>query len=185
MTIRKRGDRRGLNPRQPEPQSSELQEIPNTCGPKQVAGHRVKSGGYVRSRTGSRFDSVGQAVMPHRPEEPESSVLEKILFALNIHGGVVAFRNNIGAVKKGARFIRYGVGGKGGTDIMAFVAVETFCVPVFIEVKRRKGVVEEHQEAFMARMRSYGATAGTARTVDEALALVDDARRSAIRVVAA
>ena len=174
--LRKRGDRRGLNPRQLEPQSSEPTILTNTGDTPEVASGRVKSRGCGGGRTRSR----------KAPRELEGPIQERILFALNVHGGVVALRNNVGAIKKGARYIRYGLGGsggvsaKGGADIIAFVAVEDFAVVVAIEVKRPGEDLDDHQVEWCERMRRYGVVVGRAESVEEALALVDEARRRAV-----
>lgn len=44
----------------------------------------------------------------------------------------------------------------------------------FIEVKNKKGRVRPAQEAFIKKMQDYGLIAGVARSVDDALKIVED-----------
>lgn len=118
-----------------------------------------------------------------RNPELEGPIQDRIIFALNTLGGVVAMRNTVGAVKRRGGFYSYGLGASGGTsakgsaDVIAFVAMHTFAVVVAIEVKRPGEELDDHQEAWCERMRAYGVVCGRAESVPEALALVETARR--------
>src|SRR5262245_52685275 len=100
--------------------------------------------------------------------EPESSVLRRVQEALWACGGVHVMRNNVGAIRKGKRYIKYGLG-VGSADIVAIVAPHGrwLCV----ETKRAKGgKATEEQARWLEVMRRYGAVAGICRTPEEALA---------------
>jgi hypothetical protein len=113
------------------------------------------------------------------PGALEGDVQKNILFALNTYGGVVAWRNNSGMIK---RKYRYGLE-KGASDIVALVSVERangspLAVPMFIECKRERGGKQSvDQETFMAKVQRYGAYGDFCRSVESALALVDLIRR--------
>jgi hypothetical protein len=115
---------------------------------------------------------VGEKV---RRAEPEASVLQRVQEALWVAGGVHVMRNTVGFVKKGQRGIKYGLG-VGSSDVVAIVA--PFGRWLCIETKRGKGgVVEPEQEAWLAKMKTYGAVVGVCRSPEEALVLVEEARR--------
>lgn len=110
--------------------------------------------------------------------ETEASVLEKVTMALKTCGGVHVMRNTVGAVKKGGRYIRYGLE-VGSADIVAIVAPHGrwLC----IETKRPKGYeATEAQEKWLRTMRGYGAVVGVCRTAEEALRLVELARKNEV-----
>lgn len=127
------------------------------------------------------FEWTGQIVMPvvgkkKAKVEPESSVLKRVTEALWAAGGVHVMRNNVGAVKKGQRFIRYGLE-KSSSDLVAIVAPHGrwLC----IECKRSdggNGVEEVEQNIWLTKMRGYGAVAGICTTPEDALLLVALAR---------
>src|ERR1044072_18639 len=126
-----------------------------------------------------RIESSGQIAMPYRPEEPESSVQASILRVLNMLGDVEAHRNNTGVHRAGRRYIPYGLGGKGGTDIIAFVRVRGFAVVGAIETKRHGKDATDDQRKWMRERERYGVITGTCTTVQQALALIDEARKRA------
>jgi hypothetical protein len=112
-----------------------------------------------------------------RGAEPESSVLQKVTEALWAQGGVEVMRNNVGAIKKGRRYIKYGLG-KGSSDLVCIVA--PYGRWLCIETKRPKGgVVDEDQRKWLAKMKTYGAIVAVCTSPDEVRALVEQARRPA------
>lgn len=128
-----------------------------------------------------REDWTGQRLMAHAPVESESSVQGRIVETLSRCGNVHVMRNNVGAIKKGPRYIKYGLG-VGSSDIVAIVGPSGrwLC----LEVKRpEKSKTDperlEAQRKWRARMAELGAVVGEVRTVDEALDLLQQARRSA------
>jgi hypothetical protein len=105
--------------------------------------------------------------------------------------GYTLFRNNVGAAwqgkkinqtpgtitLKGYRFIRYGVGGKGGSDLIGFKRVTVTpdmvgqTIPVFaaVEVKRKRGRIEvrDEQKQFRDGVLSHGGIAVISRTAED------------------
>jgi hypothetical protein len=127
----------------------------------------------------------------------EKDVLKSTLFALNTYGGVIAWRNNNGMAKRGKIMMRFGLE-KGASDILALVSVEldalckcctvptrhagvvgrALAVPLFLECKRAKGSKKrEEQEAFIQKVRGYGAYADWCDNPKSALEMVDRIRR--------
>lgn len=120
----------------------------------------------------------GQVLMPHAPKsgrvESEASVVKRCLEAIRAAGGVHAMRNNVGAIKKGGRFIRYGLE-KGSSDYCCIVAPwgRWLC----LEFKRGDGGdPTEKQIAWLAKMRNYGAVADFCSSPERALELLAEAR---------
>jgi hypothetical protein len=85
--------------------------------------------------------------------------------------GYKTWRNNVGAYKDSRGFwIRYGVAGKGGSDLIGLqVGTGRF---VAIEVKSPTGVISDEQEAFLNAVRNDGGIAGVCRSVEDFLALI-------------
>jgi len=109
--------------------------------------------------------------------EPEASVLKRVLSALAAAPGVIAWRNNTGAVKKGPRFIRFGLA-VGSADVVPIVAPHGRWLA--IETKRPKnGETTEKQDEWLGLVRRMGGVAGVARSPEEALELLEQARRAA------
>lgn len=108
--------------------------------------------------------------------EPESSVLQKVQEALWACGGVLVFRNNVGAIKKGRRYVRFGLG-VGSADLVCVVAPHGRLLA--IETKRPKGYeATEEQEKWLTRVRQYGGIAAVVRSPDEVYDLVEKARKA-------
>lgn len=108
-------------------------------------------------------------------EPPEAAILSAILQALAYHPGVAfAHRMNSGAYLidslAGRRFIRYGF--PGCPDIIGMTKQAR---AIYIEVKRPSGRVSPDQQRFLELARQHGAAAGVARSVDQALGIVDSA----------
>lgn len=117
---------------------------------------------------------VGMDVGEQRQRsELESSVQDRVRTALEAVG-VRVERNNVGAVKKGQRFIRYGVLGKGAPDLFCFMPGGTV---FFVETKRAKGgVISDEQRECIASLRAMGFVAGFARSPEDALVLWNEAQ---------
>jgi hypothetical protein len=92
------------------------------------------------------------------------------------------FRNNVGCYdanpacphcgqrkdpRSGPRWIHYGVGGEGGSDLVGVVRATGRAA--FIEVKTAKGRIREEQLAFAARVQRDGAAVGIARSAADVL----------------
>lgn len=107
----------------------------------------------------------------------ESPTLKRILLKCS-RGASRLFRNNVGAYQdKDGRWIRYGVAGKGGSDLIGWRSitigpehlgrkVAIFCA---IEVKGAGGRPSKEQLQFIEQVRKAGGIAGIARSEDEAL----------------
>lgn len=100
----------------------------------------------------------------------EQNIQKLIMLALT-EAGCIVWRNNIGSYTTAeGYFIRYGVGGVGGSDLVGihkptgkFIAVE---------VKTSKGKPSAAQLNFIEQVRAAGGIAGLARSVQEALDLL-------------
>ena len=117
----------------------------------------------------------GQICMEHLPPrarvESESALQKRVMVALATAGACV-WRNNTGAVKKGARWIKYGLE-KGSSDLVCLAPNGR---AVFVEIKRAKyGHISEDQKRFLEKCRRWGAIAGAVTSVEEALALYEQA----------
>ena len=97
---------------------------------------------------------------------PETALMNSIMLALS-QAGFMVFRNNCGAWKDpSGRVIRYGVGGKGGSDLLVIGKDGVFCA---IEVKTTTGRIRPEQLTFIAAVQKAGGRAGVARSVQDAL----------------
>jgi hypothetical protein len=82
-------------------------------------------------------------------------------------------RNNVGVAKTEGRTVRYGVGGKGGSDLIGIVrGTGRF---VACEVKSEGGRPTQQQLMFLDRVRRSGGLAFIARSVDDVVRELEDA----------
>lgn len=97
----------------------------------------------------------------------ETNIQARIMLALS-ESGCLIWRNNSGAWRdpKTGRVVRYGVGGKGASDLLGVAPDGRFLA---VEVKVPGGRVKPEQEAFCAAVRRAGGRAGVARSVEEAI----------------
>lgn len=97
---------------------------------------------------------------------PETALMNSMMLALS-QADFMVFRNNCGAWKDpNGRVIRYGVGGKGGSDLLVIGKDGVFCA---IEVKTATGRIRPEQLTFIAAVQKAGGRAGVARSTQEAL----------------
>lgn len=110
----------------------------------------------------------------------ETLIVKKILLALS-SSGTMAFRNNTGAYKSAAgHFIKYGVGGAGGSDILGLTPItitqemigKRVAVFTAIEAKTKTGKATEQQKNFISAIKKQGGIAGVARSEDDALEII-------------
>ena len=127
----------------------------------------------------------------------ETELMHAIMVALSVEPGVVLWRNHTGYVEvvdeNGARPQRFGVGGKGGADLIGIVTrkitipsdcgmgddVEEVGVFVALEVKTPKGRVAPEQTMHLEIVRRAGGFAAVVRSVDDAKAALERARNGA------
>lgn len=110
-------------------------------------------------------------------KKSELTIQNEIRLALS-DAGVPAFRNNVGAYKspKG-HYITFGVGEKGGSDLICITPVmitpdmvgKKIGVFTAIEVKTPTGRPTKEQEKFIDAVLRFGGYAGIARSPDDAL----------------
>ncbi|MTB64099.1 VRR-NUC domain-containing protein [Streptococcus sp. zg-86] len=84
---------------------------------------------------------------------------------------IVCFRANVGKVRMAdGRYFDTGLP-KGFSDLFGFKSDGKI---FFIEVKNKSGRIRPEQEKFIERMRLFGALAGVARSVEEALDIIEE-----------
>jgi hypothetical protein len=103
----------------------------------------------------------------------ETEILQAIRLALGARKDVLIFRNNVGALKtRGGQLVRFGVGGRGGSDLIGFVVRPPHAIFLAIEVKVPGAYTEpkhlEDQVRFIRAIRAAGGLAGFARSVQDA-----------------
>ena len=112
----------------------------------------------------------------------ETDIQNTIMLELS-KSGAIAFRNNVGAAKtESGGFVKFGVGGTGGSDLICIVPVEitpdmvgkTLGIFTAIEVKTKKGRPTTNQNNFINAIKNNGGLAGIARSVDDALKIIND-----------
>lgn len=99
----------------------------------------------------------------------EANIQNDILIALSKAGATV-WRNNTGALQdKTGRLVRYGLC-KGSSDIIGICSDGRFLA---VEVKKTTGRVTDDQLRFIEAVRAKGGRAGVARSVDDALRILE------------
>lgn len=100
----------------------------------------------------------------------EQNIQKLIMLALT-EAGCIVWRNNIGSYTTAdGHFIRYGVGGVGGSDLIGIYKKTGQLIAV--EAKGPKGKPSAAQLNFIEQVRAAGGIAGLARSVQEALDLL-------------
>ncbi len=99
----------------------------------------------------------------------EANILNDIMIALSKAGATV-WRNNVGALQdKTGRLVRYGLC-KGSSDLIGICPDGRFLA---VEVKTNTGQVRPEQVLFIDAVRSKGGRAGVARSVEDALRILE------------
>lgn len=99
----------------------------------------------------------------------EANIQNDILVALSKAGATV-WRNNTGALKDATgRLVRYGLC-KGSSDIIGICPDGRFLA---VEVKKSTGRATEDQLRFIDVVRAKGGRAGVARSVEDALRILE------------
>lgn len=102
----------------------------------------------------------------------ETDIQNDIRVALSAIG-ITLYRNNSGfASYENGRKVRYGLF-KGSSDLIGITNTGRF---VAIEVKTPKGRLTKEQKNFLEFIKSQGGISGCARSVEEALALFEEAK---------
>ena len=105
------------------------------------------------------------------PSKTEANIQKEIMLALS-QAGCTIFRNNTGAYKtEQGGFIRYGVGGKGGSDLLGISYSGRFLA---VEVKTAKGKPTNDQVNFINVVKSKNGIAFIARSAEEAVRLLNE-----------
>lgn len=111
----------------------------------------------------------------------ETALMNRINLALSA-GGVLAWRNNVGAAHTAdGRFIRFGVGGPGGSDLIGVAPVvitedmigRQVGVACAFEVKTERGRATPAQIGFMAAVEKIGGIAAIVRSEGEAMRAIE------------
>lgn len=114
----------------------------------------------------------------------ETAIMHRIMLALS-DAGCLIFRNEVAGAWVGrqihrdsqhvtlaaARMITFGVGGKGGADLIGIAPDGRFLA---VEVKTQTGRPSKEQLLFIDAVRNAGGIAGIARSPDDALALLSN-----------
>lgn len=108
--------------------------------------------------------------------QSEKEIQAAVRYALGIEGTFRMFRNNVGVLPDGhGGFIRYGLA-KGSADLIGIM--QTNGRFISCEIKKPKtGRASEEQTAWAATIRKFGGFACTVRSVDEAMAALERAKR--------
>ena len=101
----------------------------------------------------------------------EQEIMHEVLAALTAAGCKV-WRNNVGAVSDGARYIRYGLCA-GASDIIGIAPDGRFLA---VEVKAKGGRVKQEQQQFINIVNAAGGIAGVVRSVEDAHNLLNTRR---------
>ena len=102
-------------------------------------------------------------------QRSEQNILNDIMIAISKAGATV-WRNNTGALQdKTGRLVRYGLC-KGSSDLIGICPDGRFLA---VEVKNNTGRATEDQLRFIDAVRSKGGRAGVARSVDDALRILE------------
>ena len=101
----------------------------------------------------------------------ESDIQRSIMLALS-QAGCLIWRNNSGILKNPAGIpIKFGIGNPGGSDLIGIAPGGRF---IAIEVKTPKGRATPEQIRFIEAVKKHGGIAGIARSVEDALSLINN-----------
>jgi hypothetical protein len=106
----------------------------------------------------------------------ETPLMKAIRAALAALPGVTVWRNSVG-FDPNAR-VRYGLG-VGSADLVGFVQVDGRAVFLGVECKTDTGRLSKEQRIWLDLVKRHGGIAGVARTPEEAVALIEEARSGA------
>lgn len=117
-------------------------------------------------------------IKPKAPKKKtETTEMYRAMGAINQIPGCRVFRNNVGQLKDSRGIpVTFGLA-VGSADLIGSVMYGANAIPIFIEFKRPGKERSEDQEAWCNTMITLGWHGGVATTVDEALAIVEGARK--------
>jgi len=99
----------------------------------------------------------------------EADIQRSIMLALS-QAGCLIWRNNSGILKNPAGIpIKFGIGNPGGSDLIGLYRGRF----IAIEVKTPKGRATPEQIRFIEAVKKHGGIAGIARSVEDALSLIN------------
>lgn len=110
----------------------------------------------------------------------EGPTAKRIWLAVS-RAGARLWRNNVGALEdKHGQWVRFGVGGKGGSDYIGFMPVKieqrhvgkTFAVFTALEVKGSGTTITDDQIQYVELVRKAGGIAGIAFGPEEAITII-------------
>lgn len=109
--------------------------------------------------------------MTQRSSQSEANIQRLIMLALS-EAGCLIWRNNTGAYTdpRSGFYIRYGVGGAGGADLLGLTPDGRFLA---VEVKSTKGRVSKNQQFFIDAVNKNNGIAGVCRSAQDALDLIN------------
>lgn len=142
-----------------------LPETPETGNAHQpeLPAAPIRGGEERETGTGDLFGLVRDA--PRRLERKEAASLVEVLKALRSHGAVAwCERMNSGAVRMGARFVRFGW--PGCPDVLGQLKDGRL---LGVEVKAPKGRLRPAQSVFLERIRCAGGVAFVAHDCRDVL----------------
>lgn len=112
----------------------------------------------------------------------ETAIQKKVLTAIKKIPYLTLFRNNVGAVDLGGgRLMRFGVGGKGASDLIGYKSVvitpdmlgKKIAVFAAIEIKTPTGRLTAEQNVFLQTIKSQGGIAFVARSAGDLFDLLE------------
>ena len=108
----------------------------------------------------------------------ESELQDLIRLALGRRDDVVMWRNNVGVLETDSgHHVRYGLA-RGSADLVGIVRMDNGLGRFFaLEIKTPTGRVHDDQARWLRLVQSRGGYAAVVRSVDEAMAAVDAAKK--------
>lgn len=110
-----------------------------------------------------------------RNSRPEGKIVDAILMRLGTEPDLIIMRRSVGrALTPAGNEIYFGK--RGEPDLQGWISPQGF--GFMLEVKAPRGRLSDDQKAFHEAVRMVGVRVYTVRSVDEAVAALDDARAS-------
>src|SRR5690348_15591583 len=125
---------------------------------------------------------MGDTQCPGREQAPEAApcqwdlqvketqLMDAIFLALGRTGKILLYRNNCGLAHIRGYPVKFGVGNPGGSDLVGVFRGRA----VFVEIKTESGRQSSEQARFQQCVERHGAIYKVLRSVDEALAWLNE-----------